>query len=164
MTPCTLSRDSHGSVCLWEDWPMRGLETDHGISGPMRGLKIISSGGDNTQHSDGHCNYWTDPALRAESLKSWTAKNYNFADRLPSTFLSNNLFLLLAIKVKLSMHKINMLSQLFVLMRSYWMCSRSWRRLMVLGFTKQFLPHRFYILEKVYFLNILPDYYIFPLN
>ena len=32
---------------------MRGMQTDHVISGPMRGLKKM--GGDNTEHRDGHC-------------------------------------------------------------------------------------------------------------
>ena len=37
---------------------MRGLETDHEISGPMRGLKKIASGRDNTQ-TYGHDDYQT---------------------------------------------------------------------------------------------------------
>ena len=49
---------------------MRGLETDHVIAGPMRGLKQIALGGDNIQHSifniqhstHGLCDSLTDPA------------------------------------------------------------------------------------------------------
>ena len=53
---------------------MRGLETDHVISGPMRGLKINCIG--RGQHStfntqrDRHRNYYTDPTQRAESVKT----------------------------------------------------------------------------------------------
>ena len=40
---------------------MRGLETDHVISGPMRDLKQNAWGMDFTQ-TDGHVNSITDPA------------------------------------------------------------------------------------------------------
>ena len=55
---------------------MRGLETDHVISGPMRGLKNVW-GSDIRQtyrqteiQTDRHVNSMTDPALRAESVKN----------------------------------------------------------------------------------------------
>ena len=40
-------------------WPMRGLGTDHVISGPMRGLKKTASDGTNRQTS-GHCDSMTE--------------------------------------------------------------------------------------------------------
>ena len=46
---------------------MRGLEADHVISGPMRGLTKKAWGMDTQTHR--HCDYYTDPAQRAESVK-----------------------------------------------------------------------------------------------
>ena len=56
---------------------MRGLETDHVISGPMRGLKINFTwrGQHSNTHSDRHRNSMIDPAQRAESVKM-TVKLY----------------------------------------------------------------------------------------
>ena len=53
---------------------MRDLETDHVISGPMKGLKINCNGRGqhsifNVQHSDRHCDYLTNSAQRAKSVK-----------------------------------------------------------------------------------------------
>ena len=51
-------------------WPMRGLETDHVISGPKTGLKKRMGRGHQThRHTDGHCNLQSDPAQRAESVR-----------------------------------------------------------------------------------------------
>ena len=51
-------------------WPMRGLETDHVISGPKRGLKKCMGRGHQThRHTEGHCNLQTDAAQRAESVR-----------------------------------------------------------------------------------------------
>ena len=45
------------------------LETNHVISGPMRGLEInFTSRG--IPQTYGHCNYTTDPAQRAKSVKN----------------------------------------------------------------------------------------------
>ena len=51
---------------------MKGLETDHVISGPMRGLTKISLEGDNHTNTEtyGHCDSMNDPAQRAESVKN----------------------------------------------------------------------------------------------
>ena len=47
---------------------MRGLETDHVISGPMKGLgKTYRMG--RGQHTNGHRDSMTDPAQRAESVQ-----------------------------------------------------------------------------------------------
>ena len=56
------------------DRPMRGLGTDHVISGPMRGFgKKTACNGmtfDNTQHmTDGHCNLETELAQWADLVK-----------------------------------------------------------------------------------------------
>ena len=51
---------------------MRGQETDHVISGPIRDLKKTASNGADRQtqtQTDGHRNSMTDPAQRAESVK-----------------------------------------------------------------------------------------------
>ena len=51
---------------------MRGLETDHVISGPMRGLKKTTWGMYITQtnrQTDRHVDSMTDTAQRAESVK-----------------------------------------------------------------------------------------------
>ena len=55
--------------------PMRGLETDHVISGPMRGLKInfIGKGHHSTFNIHStykHCDSMTEPAQRTESVKT----------------------------------------------------------------------------------------------
>ena len=47
---------------------MRGLGTDHVISGPTRGIEITHGEGTYRQ-TNGHCNYKTDSAQRAESVK-----------------------------------------------------------------------------------------------
>ena len=47
---------------------MRGLETNHVISGPMRGLKQSACGMDIKQ-TDKRVDSMTDPAKRAESVK-----------------------------------------------------------------------------------------------
>ena len=47
---------------------MRGLETDHVISGPMRGLEKNLMGIDIRQ-TNRHVDSMTDPAQRAESVK-----------------------------------------------------------------------------------------------
>ena len=54
---------------------MRGLETDHVISGPMTGLKThgdqtLDKHTDKQIQTDRHVNSMTDPALRAESVKN----------------------------------------------------------------------------------------------
>ena len=53
---------------------MRGQETDHVISGPMKGLEKklhLMAQTDKQTHTqkDGHCDSMTDPAQRAESVK-----------------------------------------------------------------------------------------------
>ena len=53
---------------------MKGLETDHVIAGPMRGLQKTMENGHQTDNqtnkqTDRHVNSMTDPAQRAESLK-----------------------------------------------------------------------------------------------
>ena len=53
---------------------MRGLETDHVISGPMRGLNKCMEDGHHTDHQknkqrDRHVGSMTDPAQRAKSVK-----------------------------------------------------------------------------------------------
>ena len=54
--------------------PRTGLETDHVISGPMRGLKKCMGNGHHTdrqtdRQTQGHVNSMTDPAQRTESVK-----------------------------------------------------------------------------------------------
>ena len=51
---------------------MRGQETDHVISGPMRGLEknCIRLRRQTDQKTYGHCDSMTDPAQRAESVKN----------------------------------------------------------------------------------------------
>ena len=50
---------------------MRGQETDHVISGPMRGLEknCIQWRRQTDKLTSGHCNSTTDSAQRAESVK-----------------------------------------------------------------------------------------------
>ena len=50
---------------------MKGLETDHMISGPKRGLKInITGRGQTYTHTYRHRDSKTDPAQRAKSVKN----------------------------------------------------------------------------------------------
>ena len=49
--------------------PMRGMGTDHVISGPMRGLKKTASDAANRQIS-GHCDSMTESAKWADSVKN----------------------------------------------------------------------------------------------
>ena len=53
----------------------RGLETDHVILGPLRGLRIDFTGRGHTNiHIYRHCDSMTDPAQRAESVKNSSLK------------------------------------------------------------------------------------------
>ena len=51
---------------------MRGLKTDHVISGPTRGLKNkrMGNGHQTEKQTNRHVDSMTDPAQRAESLKT----------------------------------------------------------------------------------------------
>ena len=69
---------------------MRGLETDHVISGPMRGLEKKPHGEGADRHTDGrtdgHRDSMTDPAQRAESVKIFYVANIShslFAQQSP---------------------------------------------------------------------------------
>ena len=49
---------------------MGGLGTDHVISGPMRGLKILHQMAHTHRQTDGHCDSKTESAQWANSVKT----------------------------------------------------------------------------------------------
>ena len=68
--------------------PIRGLQTDHVISGQMRGLKKLNPMAQTNRQTDGHGNSMTELAKCFDSMKimhTGGTESFNYADRSTNT-------------------------------------------------------------------------------